>query len=541
MEEQQQLDAQFVRDLDLSDQAEQRIAKLRRLQAAGSDPYPACAERSHSSEAARNLWAEISTAGLDEHGEPRSPGVTVEREDHAQGEMTTFAGDASERNPTISLSGRIVLVRIMGKASFVTIEDISGRLQLYFKKEVMGEAAYQSFKDDLDLGDFISVSGTLFETRTHELSLKVLGCTLISKSLRPLPDKWHGVTDVETRYRQRYVDLLANPETREVFRTRVRLVAFVRRFLDERDYYEAETPILQPVYGGGAAVPFTTEYKALDQTFYLRIADELYLKRLIVGGFERVYEIGHDFRNEGTDATHSPEFTMIELYQAYANYETMMELFEAMCVGLAQQIKGSLQFDYQGMQLDFTPPWPRVDMRQALIEQAGFDFLDYPDDEVGRRRLCEHLRGRGLRVEPTMRWAKLVDEALGEYVEPGFTSPTFLLGHPVALSPLAKRKSDNPLLTERFEAYMGGFEIANAFSELNDPIDQYARFLAAGRDAAAGDEEAHRMDVDFLTALSYGMPPTGGMGIGIDRLAMIFTNQAAIRDVILFPALRSKE
>lgn len=509
-------DQRFLEDVGLEEQSAVRLEKLRRMQAEGHDPYPARVQRSHTAAAALALWGELSAGGVDEHGTPR--------------------GD----NPTLTLTGRVVLWRVMGKAAFATIEDGSGRIQLYFKRDLLGDAAYEQLRRDLDLGDFVEAQGDLFLTRAGEITLRVTAVRIISKSLHPLPDKWHGLTDTEKRYRQRYVDLLANPESRAVFRTRSRMVTFIRQFLNQRGYLEVETPVLQPIYGGGAAKPFTTHYNALEQPYYLRIADELYLKRLLVGGFERVYEIGHDFRNEGTDATHAAEFTMIELYEAYANFETMMQLFEQMCVGLAQEVRGSLTFEYDGNMLDFTPPWRRVDMREALIEHAGIDFTEYPDDEAGRQRLFAAARQAGVKVEADMRWAKLLDEVLGATVEPTFISPTFLVGHPVAISPLAKRRPDQPAITERFEAYIGGFEMCNAFSELNDPTDQHARFVAAGRDAAAGDEEAHRMDVDFLTALAYGMPPTGGMGIGIDRLAMIFTGQTAIRDVILFPQLRNK-
>ena len=511
------LDQRFIEDLGLEEQSIVRLDKLRRIQAEGNDPYPArVPPRSHTSAEALALWQALSAGGIDEHGTP--------------------LGD----NPTLTLAGRVVLRSGMGKVTFVTIEDGSGRIQLYLKRDVLGEAQYEQLKRDLDIGDFLTATGDLFLTRSGEITLRVTACAIISKSLHPLPDKWHGLSDTEKRYRQRYVDLLANEESRDVFRTRSRMVTFMRRFLDGRGYLEVETPVLQPIYGGGAAKPFTTFYQALDQSFFLRIADELYLKRLIVGGFERVYEFAHDFRNEGADATHSPEFTMLELYEAYASYETMMGLFEEMCVGLALELHGSLQFEYEGNLLDFTPPWRRVDMRDALIENAGIDFDEYPDTDEGRERLYHAARKAGIHVEPEMRWAKLLDEVLGATVEPAFINPTFLVGHPVALSPLAKRRPDDPQRTERFEAYMAGFEMCNAFSELNDPTDQYARFVAAGRDAAAGDEEAARMDVDFLTALVYGMPPTGGMGIGLDRLVMIFTGQTNIRDVILFPQLRSK-
>jgi lysyl-tRNA synthetase class 2 len=420
------LDQRFISDLGLEEQSAVRLDKLRRMQADGHDPYPARVSRSHTAAQAIALWQELSVGGVDEHGEP--------------------FGD----NSSISLSGRVVLWRVMGKAAFATIEDGSGRIQLYFKRDVLGEEAYDQLRHDLDIGDFIAASGHLFLTRAGEITLRVTEYTLISKSLHPLPDKWHGLADTEKRYRQRYIDLLANPDSREVFRTRSRMVTFMRRFLDERGFLEVETPVLQPIYGGGAATPFTTYYQSLDQTFYLRIADELYLKRLIVGGFERVYEFAHDFRNEGADATHAPEFTMLEIYEAYGNVETMMSLFEQMCVGLAQEVRGTLQFEYDGNMLDFTPPWPRVDMRQALIEHAGLDFDEYPDTEEGRQQLYQAARNAGVKVDADMRWAKLLDEVLGATVEPTFISPTFLVGHPVAISPLAKRRPDDPLRTERF-------------------------------------------------------------------------------------------
>ncbi len=359
---------------------------------------------------------------------------------------------------------------------------------------------------------------------------------LICKALRSLPEKWHGLKDVETRYRQRYLDLIANEEVREIFVTRTRIIAAIRRFLDERGYLEVETPILQPIYGGAAARPFTTHHKALDRTLYLRIADELYLKRLIIGGFDRVYEIGHNFRNEGISTKHNPEFTVIEVYQAYADYGDIMRLVEEIYFTVAEQVLGAPVITYQDQEIALTPPWRRITMRDAILESCGIDIETCSDRESLWSATAE--KGLALREQPT--WGKLVDELFGECVEGKLIQPTFVIDYPIEISPLAKKKPVAPHLVERFEYFIGGLECGNAFSELNDPLDQRARFADQLRSAEAGDDEAHPMDEDFLKAMEYGMPPTGGLGFGIDRMVMLFTDQSSIREVILFPQLRAK-
>jgi lysyl-tRNA synthetase class 2 len=377
----------------------------------------------------------------------------------------------------------------------------------------------------------------MFRTRTGEASLHVEAFEVLAKALLPLPEKWHGLRDVEIRYRQRYLDLIANPAVREVFITRSRIVTAIRRFLDERGFLEVETPVLQPLYGGAAARPFTTYHNALDRTLYLRIADELYLKRLIIGGLDRVYEIGLNFRNEGISTEHNPEFTVIELYQAYADYHDIMRLVEEIYATVAQEVLGTTRITYQGKAIDLTPPWRRVTMRDAILEHTGVDIEAHRDLEA----LWRVARERDLPVGKKPTWGKMVEEIFSACVEPTLIQPTFVLDFPVEVSPLAKKKPDAPHLVERFEFFIGTLECGNAFSELNDPLDQRERFEAQRRDAAAGDEEAHPLDEDFLTAVEHGMPPTGGLGFGIDRMVMLFTDQPSIREVILFPQLRSRE
>jgi lysyl-tRNA synthetase class 2 len=434
------------------------------------------------------------------------------------------------------VAGRLRLRRAGGKVTFAHIEDESGRVQLFFRINDLQEKPwdYEAVNDLLDLGDFIQASGFMFRTRTGEVTLNAQSYTLLSKALHPLPDKYHGLTDTETRYRQRYLDLIANEESREVFRVRTRMITYMRRFLDERGFMEVETPVLQPLYGGAAARPFVTHHNTLDQNLYLRIADELYLKRLIVGGFERVYEIGHDFRNEGISIKHNPEFTMLELYQAYADYHTMMDTLEAMISGMVHAVHGTYKIAYQGQELDFTPPWPRINWRTALREQSGIVLEHYPDNQA----LLQVARDKGVDIETGASRAKILDELQGHFVEPLLVQPSFLLDYPVEVSPLAKKKPGDPAVVERFEAFVYSFEIANAFSELNDPLDQYERFKEQTEAGRGGDEEAHQMDLDYVTALMMGMPPTGGMGVGIDRLAMLLTDKYTIRDVILFPHMK---
>jgi lysyl-tRNA synthetase class 2 len=437
----------------------------------------------------------------------------------------------------VTLAGRLASRRDMGKASFAHLRDGTGALQIYVRRDAVGDEPYARFKALLDLNDFVEATGTLMRTRTGEPTLEVREYRLLTKALTPPPDKWHGLTDVETRYRQRYVDLLVNEESRRIFVTRSRLVAAIRRHLDSCGFIEVETPTLQPLYGGAAARPFTTHYHSLDQTFYLRIADELYLKRLIVGGFDKVYEICKDFRNEGIDRSHSPEFTQMELYQAYADYETIMRLVEELLHAVALEVCGGPRLTYNGHEVDLTPPWRRLPMREAILEFTGIDYRELRTQP----ELYAAARAAGADVAPDTVWPRLVDELFKTFVRPNIVQPTFIYDYPTALSPLAKQKPGDPETVERFQPLVAGLELGNAYSELNDPEEQLARFLEQARDRAAGDEEAMPIDEDYVAALRYGMPPTGGLGLGIDRLTMLFTDQRAIRDVILFPALRNDE
>ncbi|OQA47416.1 MAG: Lysine--tRNA ligase [Chloroflexi bacterium ADurb.Bin325] len=438
----------------------------------------------------------------------------------------------------VTLVGRLLTVRVMGKAAFAHIEDGSGRVQIYLKRDVLGAAVYDElFKKLIDLGDFITVTGVMFTTRTGEVSCEVRELGLLSKMLTPMPDKWHGVRDVETRLRQRYVDLLANPQVRDVFRTRAAIIRAIRDYLDGNGFLEVETPVLQPIYGGAAARPFTTHHNQLDQELFLRISFELYLKRLLVGGYERVYEIGRDFRNEGISFKHNPEFTQLEFYEAYTDYHGMMRRVEEMVAAISRAVKGGLNITYQGRDIDLTPPWPRITMRDAILGATGVDYALYPDASS----LAAAIRAAGLRYEPLASRGKLIDGLFGDYVEATLVQPTFIIDYPLDISPLAKKKVDDPTTVERFEYFIAGMELGNAFTELNDPIDQRARFVELRAALAGQDENAHPLDEDFLNALNYGLPPTGGFGTGIDRLTMLFTDQPSIREVILFPHLRTIE
>lgn len=434
-----------------------------------------------------------------------------------------------------SLAGRIMAIRGHGKASFVDLQDRDGRLQLYIRIDNVGAELYGFFRK-LDIGDIIGVKGKVFRTHRGEISLEVRDLVLLCKSLRPLPEKWHGLKDVDLRYRQRYLDLIVNPEVKDVFITRAKILRAIRSFLDARGFLEVETPSMHTIAGGAAARPFITHHNALDIDLYLRIALELHLKRLLVGGLEKVYEMGRVFRNEGISTKHNPEFTMIELYQAYADYEDMMNLLEEMVAYVAAEALGRTTVTYQGEEINLTPPWPRLTMFAAIEKYTGVDFSRLNEEEARRAAL-----GLGVELEPGLDWGKIINEVFEAKVEPHLIQPTFVLDYPVAISPLAKRKKDNPELTYRFEAFIAGRELANAFSELNDPLDQRRRFEEQMAARAAGDEEAHMLDEDFLRALEYGMPPAGGMGIGIDRLVMILTDSPSIRDVILFPTMRPKE
>ena len=418
----------------------------------------------------------------------------------------------------------------MGKASFMDLNDGSGKLQLYFRSDHLSPEQYEAL-EHLDLGDFLGATGTLFRTRTGQISLEVHSYTVLAKALQPPPEKWHGLTDVETRYRHRYLDLMSSEEVRATFVTRARLVAAMRRFLNDRGFIEVETPVLLPHAGGAAARPFATHHNALDQDFFLRIATELHLKRLIVGGYEKVYEIGRIFRNEGISTKHNPEFSTMECYEAYADYQDMMALVEQMTAFMAQETVGALELPFKEQTISLAPPWQRYTFEEVFREHTGISYLDYPD----AASLYQAVKEKGLRVPPGLGYGKLVDELFSEYAESHLIQPTFLLDYPIELSPLAKQKADDPRLVERFEGFIGGMEIANAFSELNDPEEQRRRFSQQATARAEGDEEAELPDEDFLFALEHGMPPTGGLGMGIDRLAMIFTNNASIREVILFP------
>ena len=437
-----------------------------------------------------------------------------------------------ETDHHVKIAGRVVGRRVMGGLSFLDVLDERAQIQLFAAKNALSEDLYGHFTE-IEIGDIVGASGIVFRTKRGELSVRVDGVTLLAKALRPLPEKWHGLKNVEARYRRRYLDLIANPEVREVFRTRSRMIRAMRDYLDNEGFLEVETPELQPLYGGAFARPFTTYHNELEQELYLRISDELYLKRLIVGGFERIYEIGHNFRNEGVSAKHNPEFTMMECYRAYADYNDMMTLTEGMIFHIAQEL-GQTELEYQGARIDLTPPWPRITMRDAIHEKTGIDIEAHTD----HANLKRAIQDAGLSVETKPTWGGLVDELLSEYVEPDLVQPTFLMDYPLEISPLAKRRSDKPHLVERFEVFMIGREMGNAFTELNDPIDQRERFVNQAEQREQGDEEAQALDEDFIEAMEHGMPPTGGLGIGVDRLAMLFTDSPSIRDVILFPALR---
>jgi lysyl-tRNA synthetase class 2 len=431
------------------------------------------------------------------------------------------------------IAGRIMSKRIMGKASFAHIQDQKGQIQLYVQVNELGTEGYEEFKT-YDMGDIVGVSGNVFKTRRGEISLKVKGITLLVKALQPLPEKWHGLKDVDLRYRQRYLDMIVNPDVRNTFEIRSRVIQGIRRYLDDRGYLEVETPILHNTAGGAAARPFITHHNTLDMDMYMRIATELHLKRLIVGGFDKVYEMGRIFRNEGMSIKHNPEFTTIELYEAYADYNDMMELTENMIYTVAKDVLGESVVNYQGEEIDLNPPWSRMTMIDAVKQYTGIDFEAICDDEDARKA----ARGIGVKTEDGATWGEVLNVLFEEKVEENLIQPTFIMDYPIEISPLAKRMKDDPRLTYRFELFITGREMANAFSELNDPIDQKERFIEQAKQRAAGDDEAHMMDEDFVNALEIGMPPTGGLGIGIDRLIMLLTDSYSIRDVILFPTMK---
>ncbi|MBI1735144.1 MAG: lysine--tRNA ligase [Candidatus Rokubacteria bacterium] len=447
------------------------------------------------------------------------------------GRLGTATDDELKAFGPVSLAGRVVALRHHGKTCFAHLMDQTGRLQLYARADGLGEE-YAAFTG-LDVGDFVGVTGEMFRTRTGELTVAVKAFTFLAKSLRPLPEKWHGLKDIETRYRRRYVDLVVNPDVREIFVLRSRLVQGLRAVLEARGFLEVETPMMQPIPGGAIARPFKTQHNALDMELYLRIAPELYLKRLVVGGFDRVYEINRNFRNEGIDTQHNPEFTMLEFYQAYADYGDLMELTEAMFVELAQTLKGGLTLTWGEHTIDLTPPWRRLPFFEGLSQAVGARIT--PDTTLDA--LAPAARARGIEHDGGPAW-RLWKEVFETLVEPTLVQPTFVTDFPIELSPLAKKKREQPALVDRFELFIGTHEIANAYSELNDPIDQLARFREQAALVARGDDEAHWLDLDYVRALEYGMPPAAGEGIGIDRLTMLFADQSSIREVILFPHLR---
>jgi lysyl-tRNA synthetase class 2 len=494
-----------------SDQEEQRLKKLEWIRAQGIDPFPPRSERTHT--------AQQAIAAFEQ----------VESED----------GEA-----VVSVAGRLHSFRDMGRSIFAHLEDESGQLQVYVRRDEVDETSFEMIKRHSDLGDFYGVRGPMFRTRTGEVTIRVRALQLLAKAISPLPiakekdgERFSAFADREARYRQRYADLAVNPEVREIFCTRAKVIAALRRFLDERGFLEVETPILQPIYGGAAARPFVTHHNQLHQDLYLRISFELYLKRLLVGMYERVYEIGRDFRNEGVSYKHNPEFTQLEFYAAYLDYNDVMVLAEQMVAFVAEQVTGSTRITYGGDEIDLAPPWRRVTLRDIAREVTGVDYTEYPTSEA----LYRAIRAAGLPAQEGATWGHLIDKSLLATVEPTLIQPTFVIDYPRDITPLAKAKPGDPTHVERFEFFIGGLELGNAFTELNDPLDQEERFLEMGRLYAAEDEEAHPMDEDYLQAMRYGMPPCGGFGTGVDRLVMLFADQQSIRDVLLFPHLRSRD
>jgi lysyl-tRNA synthetase class 2 len=503
--------------MQLSDLEKIRYEKILGMRQAGIEPYPTRTE----------VTCTIAEAIKQFESVENGPDVKV-----------TYA----------TVAGRLRAIRLMGKLAFAHIEDGSGRIQLFMRVNELGDEAMELLKSQFDIGDFIQAKGEVTRTRTGEVSLLVREFKMLAKSITPLPAakdeivdgqvvRHATLADPETRFRQRYADLAVNEEVRKIFRTRSKVVNSLRSYLDERGFLEVETPILQPIYGGAAAKPFTTYHNQLKQDLFLRISFELYLKRLVVGGFDRVYEIGRDFRNEGVSYKHNPEFTQLEFYWAYADYLKVMELTENMIAFVCDRALGTRKLTFNGAEIDFNPPWKRVNLRQGLIENAGIDIDQYPTGAELSKAMLE----KGMKFNPEAARGKLIDHLMSEYLEPTFIQPTFLYDYPRDISPLAKNKPGDPSTVERFEGYVGGMELCNAFTELNDPIEQETRFLEMGREYGAEDEERHPMDEDYLQAMSYGMPPQGGFGMGIDRLVMLLTDQHSIREVILFPHLRSKD
>jgi len=461
---------------------------------------------------------------------------------HTTAELHARFADASEEElakstDAVTIAGRIMSVRHFGKAAFFHVQDRSGQIQVYVRQGDSPPEAVTLLKESLDVGDIVGVGGPIFRTRTGELTVKATQLRLLSKSLTPLPEKWHGLQDVEARYRQRYLDLVVNPQARETFRKRAKIIEIARRFFQERDFIEVETPMMQSVAGGALARPFITHHNALDIDLYLRIAPELFLKRLVVGGFDRVFELGRNFRNEGISTRHNPEYTMLEFYQAYATYEHLMTLTEELFVCLAQEVNGGLRVTYGEHEIDFSPPWRRLGLKEGVCEYTGLSPEEADQEEKVRAKAHEF----GIHPPASAPLGKVLEEIFSAAVESHLIQPTFVVSYPVEVSPLARRNNNDPRFVDRFELYIAGREIANAFSELNDPEDQLQRFVEQLREREAGDQEAHALDEDYVRALEYGLPPTAGEGIGIDRLVMLLTNSPSIRDVILFPQMRPEK
>lgn len=491
---------------ELNEHMRVRRDKLEAFRQKGIDPFGDRFERTHSSDQLKEKYEDFSKEQLEE-------------------------------NPVVvTVAGRIMTKRGKGKAGFTHIQDLSGQIQLYVRKDAIGDEAYELF-NAADLGDIVGVTGTMFKTNVGELSVKAVSFCMLTKSLRPLPEKFHGLKDVEQRYRQRYLDLITNPESKDTFITRSKIIQSMRRYLDDAGFLEVETPMMHGIPGGAAARPFITHHNALDIPLYMRIAIELHLKRLIVGGMEKVYEIGRVFRNEGVSTRHNPEFTMLELYEAFADYHDIMSLVENMVAHIAKEVTGSTTVPYGDVEVNLEPKWKRVHMVDAVKEHTGVDFWKKMSDEEARVLAKDH----GIEIKGTMTFGHVVNEFFEQCVEDKLIQPTFVYGHPVEISPLAKKNKSDDRFTDRFELFIVGREHANAFSELNDPIDQRERFEAQVKEKELGNDEAHEMDEDFLEALEYGLPPTGGLGIGIDRLVMLLTNAPSIRDVLLFPQMRHRD
>ncbi|MFA9559816.1 lysine--tRNA ligase [Evansella sp. AB-rgal1] len=493
-------------ELELNDQLKVRREKLKDLFDLGIDPFGQRFERTHTAKDLKTTFEEKS------------------KEDLEKDEIS------------VTIAGRVMTKRGKGKAGFAHIQDLTGQIQIYVRKDQVGEEQYDIF-NRIDIGDLVGITGVVFKTQVGELSVKAKEFGILTKSLRPLPDKYHGLKDVEQRYRQRYLDLIVNPEVRDTFVMRSRILQSMRRYLDDHGYLEVETPMMHSIAGGASARPFVTHHNALDMTLYMRIAIELHLKRLIVGGLEKVYEIGRVFRNEGVSTRHNPEFTMIELYEAYADYNDIMELTENLVAHIAQDVLGNTTVMYNEQEVNLEPKWKRLHMVDAIKEHTGVDFWKEMSDEEALALAKEH----NVPVKNTMKYGHVVNEFFETFVEERLIQPTFIYGHPVDISPLAKKNAEDPRFTDRFELFIVGREHANAFTELNDPIDQRERFEAQLVEREQGDDEAHMMDEDFVEALEYGMPPTGGLGIGIDRLVMLLTNSQSIRDVLLFPQMRHRD